>query len=59
MRVGPELELRYFEILSKVLHYHRMKLSEEYSKIQGKVSMLVLRYLFNLYTHLVLNNLLI
>jgi len=29
LRVGPELELRYFEVISKVLHYHRMKLMEE------------------------------
>ena len=30
LRVGPELELRYFEVLSKVLQYHRMKLTEEH-----------------------------
>ena len=33
LRVGPELELRYFEVLSKVLQYHRMKLMEEQMRL--------------------------
>lgn len=30
MRVGQELELRYFDILYRVLHYNRLKLADEY-----------------------------
>jgi hypothetical protein len=31
MRVGQELELRYFDILYRVLHYNRLKLADEYA----------------------------
>lgn len=31
MRVGQELELRYFDILYRVLHYNRLKLTDEYN----------------------------
>jgi hypothetical protein len=32
MRVGQELELRYFDILYRVLHYNRLKLADEYAE---------------------------
>lgn len=32
MMIGPELELRYFEILQKILQYNRLKLDNEYKK---------------------------
>ena len=32
MRVGPELELRYFDILSRILQYNRLKLADEYKE---------------------------
>ena len=38
LRVGPELELRYFEVLSKVLQYHRMKLMEEQRRLMEQQS---------------------
>lgn len=34
MRIGPDLELRYFEVLSKILHYNRLKLQEEYKRYE-------------------------
>lgn len=34
MRVGQELELRYFDILYRVLHYNRLKLADEYADHQ-------------------------
>ena len=35
MRVGQELELRYFDILYRVLHYNRLKLADEYRDHQN------------------------
>ena len=30
MRVGQELELRYFDIIYRVLHYNRLKIADDY-----------------------------
>lgn len=38
MRVGQELELRYFDILYRVLHYNRLKLADEFLDHQHAVA---------------------
>ena len=34
MRVGPELELRYFELIARVMQYNRLKLADEQRRFQ-------------------------
>ena len=38
MRVGHELELKYFDILYCVLHYNRLKLGDEYREFQNNIA---------------------
>ena len=38
MRVGHELELKYFDILYRVLHYNRLKLGDEYREFQNNIA---------------------
>jgi timeless len=41
MRVGPELELRYFDIIARLLHYNRLKLADDYKDFQTALSLSV------------------
>jgi len=38
MRVGHELELKYFDILYRVLHYNRLKIGDEYREYQNNLA---------------------
>jgi len=38
MRVGHELELKYFDILYRVLHYNRLKIGDEYREYQNNIA---------------------
>ena len=38
MRVGHELEIKYFDILYRVLHYNRLKLGDEYREFQNNIA---------------------
>lgn len=38
MRIGPDLELRYFEILTKLLQYNRLKLMDQKRRFIASLS---------------------